>query len=88
MLNCHPIATMILHAGCRPRAVERSRWSRVRGERSALECLVASIRTGWDVHGYEVRLYHGNTLLYRSRTFMTRSLANADADHLLRHTLS
>lgn len=67
---------------------ETRRWSRVKDDRCHTECVVASVRTGWTVLGYEARLYVKGDLLYRSRMFMTRRLANEEADRLLYETIS
>lgn len=53
-----------------------------------LQCVVVSVREGWTVHGYEVRLHSRDLLLYRSRRYLSRKLANEEADALLTETLS
>lgn len=67
---------------------ETRRWSRLRNDEVALECVVVSIRDGWTVRGYETRLYRQGLLLHRSRLQFTRRLADDEADMLLRETLS
>jgi hypothetical protein len=70
---------------------ETHRWSRVRDDapdECMLECVVASVRNGWTVLGYEVRLYCRNHLMYRSRVHLMRKLANDEADSLLREALT
>jgi hypothetical protein len=74
---------MPLDTTSRPRSLETLRWSRMRGPHQSLTCVVASIRSGFHVQGYEVRLYHRGMLLYRSRLYTSRALANQDADQLL-----
>jgi hypothetical protein len=67
---------------------ETRRWSRVKDDRCHSECVVASVRVGWMVLGYEARLYVKGELLYRSRLFSTRRLANDEADRLLHETIA
>lgn len=62
---------------------ETRQWSRARDGEPVLECTIASMRTGWTVHGYEARLYIKGSLPYRSRVFLTRQRATAEADKLL-----
>jgi hypothetical protein len=61
---------------------ETRRWSRVRNDERLADCVVVSVRKGWQVMAYECRLYICNQLCY-SRPFSTRRLAEADADSLL-----
>lgn len=77
-------------AGARMRQYEFAdhRWSRIRDEERVLQCVVVSFREGWSVLGYEVRLHSRNVLLYRSRRYLSRKLANEEADSLLTETLS
>ena len=72
----------------RPCAFETPRWSRMRNDECVLECVIASVRTGWTVLGYEARLYRKGFLIHRSRVYLTRKLATEEADALLRETVS
>jgi hypothetical protein len=66
---------------------ETHRWSRLRNDDCILECVIASVRSGWTVFGYEARLYRKGFLIHRSRTYLTRKGAIDEADALLRETL-
>jgi hypothetical protein len=56
---------------------------RIRGAQPLMECIITSRRHGWMPLGYEVRLFSRTQLVYRSRVFLTRKLANDEADALL-----
>jgi hypothetical protein len=66
---------------------ETHRWSRMRNDERVLECVIAAVRDGWTVLGYEVRVYSQRQLLYRSRQFLERRFALQEADALLRETI-
>lgn len=59
------------------------RWSRIKNTETLMECVVTSRRTGWLHAGYEVRLFCRGQLVYSSRLYLTRKLANDEADALL-----
>jgi hypothetical protein len=52
-----------------------------------MDCGVTSRRTGWTHAGYQVRLYVKRHLVYQSRLYLTRKVANDEADALLCETL-
>lgn len=66
---------------------ETRRWLRMKDETCHAECVVVSVRTGWTVVGYEARLHVRGGLAYQSRTFLTRQLANEEADKLMVDTI-
>jgi hypothetical protein len=63
------------------------RWSRIKNDELLLDCVVTSRRSGWIHAGYQVRLYVKGHLMYQSRLYLARKLANDEADALLRETM-
>lgn len=63
---------------------ETRHWCRVKDGEHVLECVIASVRSGWLHLGYQVRLFSRGQQVYHSRMFLSRKLANEEADSLLR----